>query len=67
MNVFFYIVTVITETREQADQVMAERIYFEEDYGFDYEAGFIGMEQPKPDNTNLVRRVDNIDGSNSGL
>ena len=31
-----YVVTVTTATREQADQVMAERIGYDEDYGFAY-------------------------------
>ena len=33
---FRYYVTVECETAEEADTVMAERICFEEDYGFDY-------------------------------
>ena len=35
-RIFRFYVTVECETAEEADTVMAERIYFEEDYGFDY-------------------------------
>lgn len=34
--VFHFLVTVTAETREEAEQVMAERINPDEDYGFDY-------------------------------
>jgi hypothetical protein len=37
-----YIVTVEAETKEQADQVMAERLNPDEDYGFPYEVGHSG-------------------------
>jgi hypothetical protein len=33
---YHYNVTVQAETREQADQVMAERLGVDENYGFDY-------------------------------
>lgn len=33
---FRYVVTVDAETQEQADQVMLERVGYDEDYGFDY-------------------------------
>ena len=33
---FFYVVVVETETKEEADQVIAERIGYDEDYGFNY-------------------------------
>lgn len=36
MKDYFYIVTVTCETSEEADQVMAERIGPDEDYGFEY-------------------------------
>ena len=34
---FVYTVRVTADTDEQADQVMAERLGYDEDYGFDYE------------------------------
>jgi len=37
MSKFTYSVSVIAENKEQADQVMAERFGYEEDYGFDYQ------------------------------
>jgi hypothetical protein len=40
MKAFQYVVTVECETQEQADQVMAERLTPEEDYGFTYEVGY---------------------------
>ena len=33
---FQYTVVVTTDTQEHADQVMAERVEHDEDYGFDY-------------------------------
>lgn len=33
---FAFIVTVETDTADHADQVMAERLSHDEDYGFDY-------------------------------
>lgn len=42
-----FTVTVETETEEQAEIVMRERIGFDEDYGFDYEIDFTS-EKPKP-------------------
>ena len=36
MKDYFYIVTVTAETDEDADTVMAERIGYDEDYGFEY-------------------------------
>jgi len=38
-----YIVTVEAETKEQVDQVMAERLNPDEDYGFAYEVGYYGV------------------------
>ncbi len=40
MNTYRYMVTVEAETDKQADQVMAERCYHDEDYGFDYSIDF---------------------------
>jgi hypothetical protein len=37
---FSYTVTVTAATKEEADQVIAERISFDEDYGFDYRIGW---------------------------
>lgn len=37
---FTYTVVVEAETSEQADMVMAERIYHDEDYGFHYTINF---------------------------
>lgn len=37
---FFYTVYVDCDQRGQADQVMAERLEHEEDYGFDYTIGY---------------------------
>jgi len=37
---FEFKVSVTAETREQAEQVMAERINHDEDYGFDYQIGW---------------------------
>ena len=34
MRMFTYSVSVIAETKEQADRVMRERLDYEEDYGF---------------------------------
>lgn len=31
-----YVVTVAADTREQAEEVLAERLGHDEDYGFDY-------------------------------
>jgi hypothetical protein len=35
-----YIVTVKAGSRDEADQVMAERVYHDEDYGFEYRIDF---------------------------
>ena len=37
MSKFTYTVTVHAENKEQADQVIRERMYHDEDYGCDYE------------------------------
>lgn len=42
VRTFSYTVTVAAETREQADQVMAERINHAEDYGFPYKINIKG-------------------------
>lgn len=39
-RIFRYYVTVECETVEEADTVMAERICYDEDYGFDYTIGY---------------------------
>lgn len=36
MSEYVFAVTVTADTAEQAAQVMRERIYYAEDYGFDY-------------------------------
>jgi len=36
MSEFEYVIVVSVDTKQNADQVIAERIYFDEDYGFDY-------------------------------
>lgn len=36
MKTFLYIVSVECETEEQAEEVMSERIGYDEDYGFEY-------------------------------
>ncbi len=33
---FRYVVTVEADSKEQADQVISERVYHDEWYGFDY-------------------------------
>lgn len=37
MQKYRYVVVVEAETQEQADQVIAERVYYDEDYGFYYQ------------------------------
>lgn len=46
MNEYQYVVTVKTETRANADQVMAERLGYSENYGFDYEVDWTEMFTP---------------------
>lgn len=36
MRIFHATVVVVCDTPEQAETVLAERIYHDEDYGFDY-------------------------------
>lgn len=36
MKKFYATVVIDCETKEEADQVLAERLAFDEDYGFDY-------------------------------
>lgn len=36
MQKYRYVVAVEAETQDQADQVIAERVYYYEDYGFYY-------------------------------
>ena len=40
MNKHVFLVTVTADTEEQAAQVMSERLYHDEDYGFDYSVDF---------------------------
>jgi len=40
MTDYRYSVIVTTDTREHANQVMVERINYDEEYGFDYQVGF---------------------------
>ena len=42
MKEFRFVVTVQAETEDQAKQVMDERVYYDEDYGFDYQINWIG-------------------------
>lgn len=37
MEEFVYTVRVRTDTQEHADEVIRERIFVDEDYGFEYE------------------------------
>lgn len=37
---FTFTVSVSCETQEQAEQVMSERLAYDEDYGFDYKLGW---------------------------
>lgn len=36
MNIYCYTIHVEAETKDQADQVIAERVGYSEDYGFPY-------------------------------
>lgn len=47
MRKHYYTVAVETDDPDNADEVMSERIYFDEDYGFDYRIDF--EPQPKTD------------------
>lgn len=40
MKTYIFTVVVEAENEEQATEVMQERIYFEEDYGFPYEINY---------------------------
>ncbi len=40
MTAHRYVVTVKAETKAQADQVMSERLFHDEWYGFDYSVDF---------------------------
>lgn len=46
---FTYIVRVTAEDRDKADQVMSERIGFDEDYGFGYTIDFRSAEATDDD------------------
>ena len=39
MSEFTYTVVVTAENKEQADDVMIQRINYDDDYGFDYQVG----------------------------
>lgn len=41
---FYYLTFVTAESQEQADQVMAERLQPDEDYGFDYAVDYVKYE-----------------------
>lgn len=41
INAFTYFVTVVTETQEQADTIIAERLENDEDYGFEYTVDYV--------------------------
>lgn len=47
MKHFHYIVTVACETAEEAEQVMGERLSYDEDYGFDYSVGYKAADRLK--------------------
>ncbi|HET6914929.1 MAG TPA: hypothetical protein VFH56_05445 [Acidimicrobiales bacterium] len=40
MSAYTFTVTVDTDSEEHAREVMRERVYFDEDYGFDYRIDF---------------------------
>lgn len=42
---FKFVVTIDCETQEEADQVIAERISYDEDYGFPYTISYQNKEQ----------------------
>ena len=44
---FLYHVIVDTDTKAHADHVLNERVYFEEDYGFDYTIDYSEPETPR--------------------
>jgi hypothetical protein len=46
VNEYRFVVIVKCETWEQAQQVIQERIYFDEDYGFDYEVDIVTPVDP---------------------
>lgn len=41
MKDFTFAVVITADTREQAEQVMQERILFDEDYGFPYTIAYM--------------------------
>jgi hypothetical protein len=45
---FRFIVRVDTDSAERALQVMTERIYYDEDYGFDYQVAFVPLDEANP-------------------
>jgi hypothetical protein len=48
VNTYSYIITIETDTEEHALRVLAERIGFDEDYGFDYSLDATGDRLPEP-------------------
>lgn len=42
MALYTYIVTIETDTPEHADEVIAERVGYDDDYGFDYRINALG-------------------------
>jgi hypothetical protein len=46
MDAFYFIVRVDTDTEEHAEQVMAERLGCDENYGFDYTVNYTPQEEP---------------------
>ena len=47
MFTYRYVVVVTTDTKEHADQVMAERMDFDEDYGFRYSLEYFYADIPQ--------------------
>jgi hypothetical protein len=48
VNTYSYIITIETDTEEHALRVLAKRIGFDEDYGFDYSLDATGDRLPEP-------------------
>jgi hypothetical protein len=46
VSTYTFTVTVKTDTLANARRVMAERLGFDEDYGFDYEVDWTGPDEP---------------------
>jgi len=41
VSTYTYTVVIETDTQEHADQVILERVCFDEDYGFDYTIAYL--------------------------